>query len=236
MNIKKIVSFALFILIIMCVNIAYAAKVPSADAKASEISKYIKDNNGDVSTVGIPTLIKWYKTVGADTYSVTKVEYALKNKTNGEIREYVKNKTAEELKTEVNSTTILEAWKGKVFDTDIQVKLSQATGQITEERTEEQKKAAISSQTIAPDAFDPSKSPEASSDKSTALGNKIVGLVQAIGSIVSVGALALIGIKYMLGSAEEKADYKSTMIPYLIGAILTFCACNIVSAIYNVMT
>ena len=37
----------------------------------------------------------------------------------------------------------------------------------------------------------------------------------------------------MIGSASEKAEYKKTMIPYLIGSILLFAATNITDAIYN---
>lgn len=65
------------------------------------------------------------------------------------------------------------------------------------------------------------------------IGKKIIGMVQAIGSIVSVLILVVLGIKYMMGSAEEKAEYKKTMIPYLIGAILIFAASNIASMIYG---
>ena len=62
---------------------------------------------------------------------------------------------------------------------------------------------------------------------------KIIGGFQAIGNIVSILALVLIGIKYMLGSTEEKAEYKKTMIYYIIGAILVFAITNISSIIYN---
>lgn len=65
------------------------------------------------------------------------------------------------------------------------------------------------------------------------IGKKIIGMVQAIGSIVSVLVLVILGIKYMMGSAEEKAEYKKTMIPYLIGAILIFAASNIASMIFT---
>ena len=65
------------------------------------------------------------------------------------------------------------------------------------------------------------------------IGKKIIGMVQAIGSIASVLVLVILGIKYMMGSAEEKAEYKKTMIPYLIGAILIFAASNIASMIYS---
>ena len=44
----------------------------------------------------------------------------------------------------------------------------------------------------------------------------------------------VIGIKYMMGSAEEKAEYKKTMIPYLIGAVLLFAAVNLATYIYGI--
>ena len=37
----------------------------------------------------------------------------------------------------------------------------------------------------------------------------------------------------MMGSAEEKAEYKKTMIPYVVGAILLFAATTIANAVYN---
>ena len=93
----------------------------------------------------------------------------------------------------------------------------------------------LASSTITPDEFDASaeETTETAESSSTKLANKIIGGLQAIGSIVSVASLLLIAIKYMLGSAEEKSEYKTSMIPYLVGAILVFCASNIVGAIYN---
>ena len=61
----------------------------------------------------------------------------------------------------------------------------------------------------------------------------VLGIIQTVGSVVSVIALAVIGIKYMLGSVEEKAEYKKTMMPYIIGAIMVFATSNIVSILYN---
>ncbi len=70
-------------------------------------------------------------------------------------------------------------------------------------------------------------------DKFDNIGKRIIGMVQAIGSIASVLVLVILGIKYMMGSAEEKAEYKKTFIPYLVGAILVFAAANVASMIYN---
>ncbi len=69
--------------------------------------------------------------------------------------------------------------------------------------------------------------------KAKTIGQKILGIVQVVGSIVAVIALAVLGIKYMMGSAEEKAEYKKTFIPYIIGAVLVFAASNLASMIYN---
>ena len=64
--------------------------------------------------------------------------------------------------------------------------------------------------------------------------NSIIGVIKNIGIVVSVLTLVVLGIKYMLGSLEEKAEYKKTMIPYLIGAIMVFAIPQLVQIIYNI--
>ena len=64
-------------------------------------------------------------------------------------------------------------------------------------------------------------------------GGKLLGVIRVIGTIVSVGMIMVLGIKYMIGSAEERAEYKKTLLPYLIGAVLLFAATNIADVIYN---
>ena len=65
------------------------------------------------------------------------------------------------------------------------------------------------------------------------VGNKIATILRAIGTVLLVVVLMVLGIKYMMGSAEEKAEYKKTMIPYLVGAILVFGATQIAGAVLN---
>ena len=67
----------------------------------------------------------------------------------------------------------------------------------------------------------------------TDFGNNIIAVVQVVGVIVAVIILLVLGIKYMMGSAEEKADYKKSMIPYIIGAILIFAGTSIVRIVYD---
>lgn len=65
------------------------------------------------------------------------------------------------------------------------------------------------------------------------LGNQIVSVVRTVGVLVAVVILLVLGIKYMVGSAEEKADYKKSMIPYLVGAVLIFAASAITGIVYD---
>ena len=65
------------------------------------------------------------------------------------------------------------------------------------------------------------------------IGARILGIVQIVGSMAAVIVLVILGIKYMMGSAEERAEYKKTMIPYIIGAVLIFAASNLASMIYS---
>lgn len=68
----------------------------------------------------------------------------------------------------------------------------------------------------------------------TTLGQQIIGIITTIGIVVSVVVLIILGIKYMIGSAEEKAEYKKTMIPYLVGAVLVFGASAIAQVVYSI--
>ena len=67
----------------------------------------------------------------------------------------------------------------------------------------------------------------------TTAGQKIVGVLQIVGVVLSVIMLTVIGIKYLMGSAEEKADYKKSLMPYVIGAALVFTASIFAQSIYE---
>lgn len=66
--------------------------------------------------------------------------------------------------------------------------------------------------------------------------NKIIGIVTWIGMVLSILVFVAIGVKYMLGSVEEKAEYKKTMFPYLIGAGLIFGITTIVKILSSLAT
>ena len=65
------------------------------------------------------------------------------------------------------------------------------------------------------------------------LGGSIIGIIRVVGTIISIAMLIVLGIKYMMGSAEERAEYKKTLFPYFIGAILIFAATNLADIIYT---
>lgn len=67
----------------------------------------------------------------------------------------------------------------------------------------------------------------------TKIGNQLIGIITTVGVVVAVIILLVLGIKYMIGSASEKAEYKKTMIPYLVGAILIFGASAITKVVVS---
>lgn len=98
----------------------------------------------------------------------------------------------------------------------------------------------ISTQVLATGAFSPAKIHSKESAIPTGslkiVGNAIIKILRIIGIVSSVIVLIIIGIKYMLGSVEEKAEYKKTLIPYIIGAALVFATSAFVTVIYNWFT
>lgn len=66
------------------------------------------------------------------------------------------------------------------------------------------------------------------------LGNQAITIVSTIGSVAAVIVLIVLGLKYMMGSTEEKAEYKKTLMPYVIGAILVFAASAIAGVVFSI--
>ena len=77
---------------------------------------------------------------------------------------------------------------------------------------------------------------QGTSEKFTDMVGTILGVVQTAGSIISVVCLIVLGIKYMMGSVEEKANYKKTLVPYVLGAIMVLGISNFINIIYQIAT
>ena len=59
----------------------------------------------------------------------------------------------------------------------------------------------------------------------------VIRIIRVVGTGIAIIMLIVIGIKYMVASPEGRAEYKKTMPPYVIGAIILFAASNLVSII-----
>ncbi len=66
------------------------------------------------------------------------------------------------------------------------------------------------------------------------MGNFIVSVVRYVGQGIAVITLIIIGIRYIFASVEQKAEYKKSMIPYVIGAILLFAGASVTNWIYEI--
>ena len=62
---------------------------------------------------------------------------------------------------------------------------------------------------------------------------KVVGVINTIGVIVLIVTVIIVGFKYIVGSIEERAEYKKTMMPIIIGAILLFATSTAINLVYN---
>ncbi len=90
--------------------------------------------------------------------------------------------------------------------------------------------------TIQPDDYKPSDLDQTDYYKPFKMAGVILNAITVTGVVVAVITVMFLGIKYMVGSVEEKAEYKKTMMPILVGMILLFCTSTIVSIIWNVTT
>lgn len=63
----------------------------------------------------------------------------------------------------------------------------------------------------------------------------LANILTTAAMIVSVIVLMVLGIKYMMGSAEEKAEYKKVLIPYIVGAALVFGASAIADFVFKML-
>lgn len=82
---------------------------------------------------------------------------------------------------------------------------------------------------------DPSSGSTFKTDDITDFSKSLINVISIVGSAAAIITLIVLGIKYMMGSAEEKAEYKKTLLPYIIGAAMVFGASVLTGVIYNIM-
>ena len=95
---------------------------------------------------------------------------------------------------------------------------------------------------IATTSQDPIENPNAYAPNITAeneigeMAGKLLGTINVIGVVCSIIVIIIIGIKYMLGSIEEKAEYKKTIWIYVLGMFFLISATTIPNIIYNIIS
>lgn len=90
---------------------------------------------------------------------------------------------------------------------------------------------------INPDNYKPNLNDNDFSEngKPVKFAQTIMSVITTVGIVIAVITIIFMGIKFMMGSLEEKAEYKKMMLPYLIGAIFLFGASTIVKIIFSMV-
>lgn len=65
------------------------------------------------------------------------------------------------------------------------------------------------------------------------IGGSLIGMLQTAGVVVAIVIMIVIGIKYMMGSTADKAEYKKSLMPYLVGAIFIFGAVAVSEMVFQ---
>ena len=65
------------------------------------------------------------------------------------------------------------------------------------------------------------------------LGGKTLGIIKDIAVACSVVVCAMLGVKYIVGTVEERAEYKKTLLPLLSGILIVTCSIQISEVIWN---
>lgn len=81
----------------------------------------------------------------------------------------------------------------------------------------------------------PSGSATELSGKATSMGSILLGVFQAVGTVVAVVILVWLGIKYIMASPDGKAEIKKQAFGYILGAVLLFGAVWIVPLIQSLV-
>lgn len=65
------------------------------------------------------------------------------------------------------------------------------------------------------------------------LGQTILGWIRNIAAIASVVIIAILGLKFMIGSTEERAEYKKSFMPLIVGLLLVLTATTVAGWIWT---
>ncbi len=86
-----------------------------------------------------------------------------------------------------------------------------------------------------PGSYNPTQS-NVETTKVAKIGGIIVGIIRTVGTVASIIMLIILGLKYMTGSTQDKAKYKESMIPYIVGMVMLVAVVNILGILYNIFS
>ena len=73
-------------------------------------------------------------------------------------------------------------------------------------------------------------------DEMAVIAGKILGLIQGATIILTIVLVAVFGFKFVMGSANEKAEYQKSFIPLIVGVLVVFGATTIANFLLNTFT
>lgn len=65
------------------------------------------------------------------------------------------------------------------------------------------------------------------------MAGKVLGLIQIASAVAAVILIAVFGFKFIMGSANEKADYQKSFIPLIVGVVVVFAATSIANLLFS---
>lgn len=66
------------------------------------------------------------------------------------------------------------------------------------------------------------------------IGGQIVNWIWGISIVVAVVVLMITGLKFIIGSTQEKAEYKKSLIPLVVGVLILVFATTIVKVVFSI--
>lgn len=71
--------------------------------------------------------------------------------------------------------------------------------------------------------------------KFVSTAGKIIVLLRNFSIIAGVILIIVLGVKYMMGSVEQKSDYQKSFVPLIVGIVLVIGATSIASFLFSLM-
>ena len=68
------------------------------------------------------------------------------------------------------------------------------------------------------------------------MASNVLGLIQIASAVAAVILIAVFGFKFIMGSANEKADYQKSFIPLIVGVVVVFAASSIANLLFSSFT